>query len=423
MLRTKGTTALLMLLILVFLHSNAVIGFYPSAQNVTWKSTNFKTILTWEPLPTDYSYTVEFSVVAKDKQRNSNCIRISTTMCDLTSSLTDLNACYVADVLSEPPLGVTSDLTEFPYTSSSRFCPANDTDIGRPDFKLDVSDDKKKTTLYVTDPLTALFKDDHQLNIRDIFLKKLHYKVTYRKNKSSGKKVFISQTNVIEMTNLDQGESYCFNVQAFIPSRSNKQLGKLSQTQCSDDDKQSIFEGDSPVKLLKYADDTTLIGLIQDGDETAYRQEVERLVHWCSQNHLELNPLKTVEMTVDFRHLQVPGNHNLSGPEMDRPHRLCPEEGPAEAVLPETAQEVQPAARASEDHLHCHHPVCPLHFHHCLVWIGLQTRQAQTVTDNQDCRKDHWNQPPIYPRLVPVQDQETCKEHLYRPFSPRLQSV
>ncbi|KAM9816601.1 uncharacterized protein ACBT44_010845 [Syngnathus typhle] len=46
---------------------------------------------------------------------------------------------------------------------------------------------------------------------------------------------------------------------------------------------------------------TPLIGLIQDGDETAYRQEVERLVHWCSQNHLELNPLKTVEMTLDFR--------------------------------------------------------------------------------------------------------------------------
>ncbi|XP_061136969.1 uncharacterized protein LOC133155558 isoform X12 [Syngnathus typhle] len=53
--------------------------------------------------------------------------------------------------------------------------------------------------------------------------------------------------------------------------------------------------------LINNADDTTLIGLIQDGDETAYRQEVERLVHWCSQNHLELNPLKTVEMTVDFR--------------------------------------------------------------------------------------------------------------------------
>ncbi|KAM9807350.1 uncharacterized protein ACBT44_014334 [Syngnathus typhle] len=55
------------------------------------------------------------------------------------------------------------------------------------------------------------------------------------------------------------------------------------------------------VKLLKYTDDTTLIGLIQEGDETAYRQKVERLVHCCSQNHLEINPLKTVEMTVVFR--------------------------------------------------------------------------------------------------------------------------
>ncbi|XP_061139789.1 carbohydrate sulfotransferase 6 isoform X5 [Syngnathus typhle] len=72
-----------------------------------------------------------------------------------------------------------------------------------------------------------------------------------------------------------------------------------------------------PPGTLKYADDTTLIGRIRDGDETAYRHQVERLVHWCSQNHLELNPLKTEEMTVDFRHLQVPGIHNLSGPEMD----------------------------------------------------------------------------------------------------------
>ncbi|XP_077411299.1 coagulation factor III, tissue factor a isoform X2 [Vanacampus margaritifer] len=271
MLTTKWEKAALALLILLFLNSNAVTGLYPRAQTVTWKSTNFKTILTWEPLPTDYSYTVEFSVVSRDKQRNSNCIRISTTMCDLTSSLADMNACYVADVLSEPPLGVTSDLTEFPYISSSRFCPANETDIGRPDFKLEVSNYKNKTTLFVTEPLTALFKDGRQLNIRDIFLEKLYYKVTYRKNKSSGKvnfishqiqhklkmndeliisliilcfqKVFISKMSVIELTDLDQGESYCFNIQAFIPSRSsNKQLGELSQTQCSDDDKQSVFE-------------------------------------------------------------------------------------------------------------------------------------------------------------------------------------
>ncbi len=58
---------------------------------------------------------------------------------------------------------------------------------------------------------------------------------------------------------------------------------------------------DPSVKLLKFADDTTLIGLIQDGDESAYRQGVKELAVWCSLNNLELNTLKTVEMIVDFR--------------------------------------------------------------------------------------------------------------------------
>ncbi len=54
---------------------------------------------------------------------------------------------------------------------------------------------------------------------------------------------------------------------------------------------------DPSVKLLKFADDTTLI---QDDDESAYRLEVKELAVWCSLN-LELNTLKTVEMIVDFR--------------------------------------------------------------------------------------------------------------------------
>ncbi|KAK3548591.1 hypothetical protein QTP70_014845 [Hemibagrus guttatus] len=60
------------------------------------------------------------------------------------------------------------------------------------------------------------------------------------------------------------------------------------------------------VKLLKFADDTTLICLISDGDESAYRGEIDRLVSWCSTNNLELNSLKTVEMTVDFRKNPAP---------------------------------------------------------------------------------------------------------------------
>ncbi len=59
---------------------------------------------------------------------------------------------------------------------------------------------------------------------------------------------------------------------------------------------------DPSVKLLKFVDDTTLIGLIQDDDESAYRQ----LAVWCSLNNLELNMLKTVEMIVDFRRTPPP---------------------------------------------------------------------------------------------------------------------
>ncbi len=58
---------------------------------------------------------------------------------------------------------------------------------------------------------------------------------------------------------------------------------------------------DPSVKLLKFADDTTLIGLIQDGDESVYRQEVKELADRCDLNNLELNTLKTVVMIVNFR--------------------------------------------------------------------------------------------------------------------------
>ncbi|KAL0157601.1 hypothetical protein M9458_045677 [Cirrhinus mrigala] len=50
---------------------------------------------------------------------------------------------------------------------------------------------------------------------------------------------------------------------------------------------------DPSVKLLKFADDTTLIGLINDGEMSLLTDR--------SHNNLELNTLKTVEMTVDFR--------------------------------------------------------------------------------------------------------------------------
>uniref|UniRef100_A0AAR2L374 Reverse transcriptase domain-containing protein n=1 Tax=Pygocentrus nattereri TaxID=42514 RepID=A0AAR2L374_PYGNA len=53
--------------------------------------------------------------------------------------------------------------------------------------------------------------------------------------------------------------------------------------------------------IVKFADDTTVVGLISEGDETAYRKEVLKLAAWCSENNLALNTKKTKEIIVDFR--------------------------------------------------------------------------------------------------------------------------
>ena len=51
---------------------------------------------------------------------------------------------------------------------------------------------------------------------------------------------------------------------------------------------------------IKFADDTTVVGLISEGDESAYRNEVEQLTGWCRENNLVLNTTKTNELIVDF---------------------------------------------------------------------------------------------------------------------------
>ena len=53
--------------------------------------------------------------------------------------------------------------------------------------------------------------------------------------------------------------------------------------------------------MIKFSDDATLIGCIENADETAYREEVQRMVDWCGKNNLVLNVSKTCEMTIDFR--------------------------------------------------------------------------------------------------------------------------
>ena len=52
---------------------------------------------------------------------------------------------------------------------------------------------------------------------------------------------------------------------------------------------------------IKFSDDTTVVGLITDNDETAYREEVRDLSVWFQDYNLSLNMIKTMEMIVDYR--------------------------------------------------------------------------------------------------------------------------
>ncbi len=75
----------------------------------------------------------------------------------------------------------------------------------------------------------------------------------------------------------------------------------------------------SSASLVKFSDDTVVLGLITNNDETAYLDEVERLTSWCQDNCLSLNVSKTKELIVDFRkRQQQPYTLMISGTPVER---------------------------------------------------------------------------------------------------------
>ena len=74
-----------------------------------------------------------------------------------------------------------------------------------------------------------------------------------------------------------------------------------------------MFTHDCPARhdsnTIKFADDTTVVGLITDNDKTAYREEVRDLAMWC-QDNLSLNVIKTkvlkVQKVLQLHHREHP---------------------------------------------------------------------------------------------------------------------
>ena len=53
--------------------------------------------------------------------------------------------------------------------------------------------------------------------------------------------------------------------------------------------------------MIKYADDTVIVGLISNNDESEYNEHISEVVQWCKVHNLLLNAAKTKESIFDFR--------------------------------------------------------------------------------------------------------------------------
>ena len=75
----------------------------------------------------------------------------------------------------------------------------------------------------------------------------------------------------------------------------------------------------TPNHIVKFAEDTAVVGLVSGGDESAYREEVASLELWCAENHLSLNVKKTKEIVVDFRKKKTKPQHiHINGTAVER---------------------------------------------------------------------------------------------------------
>lgn len=231
----------------LLLQVTAGAGIPERAFNLTWISTDFKTILEWQPKPTNYTYTVQIS----DRSRNwkNKCFSTTDTECDLTDEIVkDVNWAYEAKVLSVPRRnsahGDGDQLVihgeEPPFTNAPKFLPYRDTNLGQPVIQ-QFEQDGRKLNVVVKDSLTLVRKNGTFLTLRQVFGKDLGYIITYRKGSSTGKKTNITNTNEFSI-DVEEGVSYCFFVQAMIFSRKTNQNSPGSSTVCTEQWKSFLGE-------------------------------------------------------------------------------------------------------------------------------------------------------------------------------------
>ncbi|KAI3376226.1 hypothetical protein L3Q82_016729, partial [Scortum barcoo] len=122
--------------------------------------------------------------------------------------------------------------------------------------------------------------------------------------------------------------------------------------------------------IIKFADDTTVIGLITGDNETAYREsEVRALTSWCQDNNLHLNISKTKELIVDFRRRQR---------KEPRPPLHQRDYGGESQQL--QAAEAQHGLKDTLQLLQVHHREDPDWLHHLVQQLHRVVKAAQHIT-------------------------------------------
>lgn len=200
-------------------------------QNVRWVSLDFKTSLTWTALPHSSTFTVLYSWDKYDWIEIPECIQLTKPHCDLTNSLALVDRTYVADVRMD--MDYSDDPENLPHTYSPPFNPFTQSNISAVKFTIDTLDEHS-VLVNITDPITSIHRQQQQLSIKDVLKKELKYKISYYKSGSTGKRDHISDFSEAIVSKLDAGQSYCFMVAAYIPSRpEGSQLGAWSPHICT----------------------------------------------------------------------------------------------------------------------------------------------------------------------------------------------
>ncbi|CAO2599916.1 Tissue factor [Lemmus lemmus] len=205
-------------------------GTLQKAFNLTWKSTNFKTILEWEPKPIDYVYIVEITSGSRDWK--SKCFLTQDTECDLTDEIVqDVHLVYHARVLSVPPNN--TYFGDAPLANAPEFLPYRDTKLGQPVIQHFQQVGRNLSVTVEDTPTLVRRQNGTFLTLREVFGKDLSYGLSYRKETSTGIKPIYTHTNDF-FIQMEQDGSYCFSVHALIRSRKENQKSPETSTECTD---------------------------------------------------------------------------------------------------------------------------------------------------------------------------------------------